>query len=53
MQLIANWVTKGTKEPDFLNDCLAKAYNEIKDRKGRMHNGKFVKEEDFEKYGIF
>lgn len=33
-------------------DCLASAYNVIKDRKGKMHNGVFVKEADFGKYGI-
>ena len=31
---------------DF-NECLAYAYNEIKDRKGKMINGMFVKEQDF------
>lgn len=30
---------------DF-NECLAYAYNEIKDRKGRMIDGVFVKEQD-------
>lgn len=30
---------------DF-NDCLELAYNEIKDRKGKLINGIFVKEED-------
>lgn len=35
-----------------VEDCLAMAYDTIKDRKGRMHKGKFVKEADFEKYGI-
>lgn len=30
------------------NDCLASAYDEIKDRKGQMINGKFVKEADLE-----
>lgn len=30
---------------DFI-DCLETAYNEIKDRKGRMVNGVFVKEQD-------
>jgi uncharacterized protein YihD (DUF1040 family) len=29
-----------------LADCLEKAYNDIKDRKGRMVNGVFVKEQD-------
>lgn len=29
-----------------LNDCIQLAYNEIKDRKGKMINGVFVKEED-------
>lgn len=33
-------------------DCLAQAYDVIKDRKGKMHEGKFIKEADFEKYGI-
>lgn len=28
-----------------LQECLAIAYIEIKDRKGRMHNGAFIKEE--------
>lgn len=32
--------------------CLGEAYNEIKDRKGKMQDGVFVKEQDFEKYGI-
>lgn len=31
-------------------DCLAHAYNEIKDRKGRMINGVFVKETDLEEF---
>lgn len=35
-----------------LDYCYREAYNEIKDRKGRMHNGIFVKEQDFAKYGI-
>lgn len=29
-----------------IRDCIAMAYNEIKDRKGKMVNGTFVKEED-------
>lgn len=29
-----------------IEDCIEVAYNEIKDRKGEMRNGKFVKEED-------
>lgn len=29
-----------------LNECIELAYNEIKDRKGRMIDGCFVKEED-------
>jgi len=29
-----------------LEDCLSGAYDEIKDRRGRMINGVFVKEED-------
>ena len=32
---------------DF-NECLNIAYNEIKDRKGKMINGMFVKEVDLE-----
>lgn len=31
-----------------INDCIKSAYNEIKDRKGKMINGTFVKEEDLE-----
>jgi len=31
---------------DF-NQCLNYAYNEIKDRKGKMINGVFVKEQDY------
>lgn len=29
-----------------IEDCLAQAYNDIKDRKGRMIDGVFVKESD-------
>lgn len=29
-----------------LVDCLEKAYNDIKDRKGKMVNGVFIKEQD-------
>ena len=29
-----------------ITDCCAHAYNDIKDRKGRMANGVFIKEED-------
>lgn len=29
-----------------LSDCVSAAYDEIKDRKGKMVNGVFVKEED-------
>jgi len=29
-----------------INDCLLKAYDDIKDRKGRMVNGVFIKEQD-------
>ena len=28
-----------------LEDCLERAYNEIKDRKGKMTDGSFVKDE--------
>ena len=31
-----------------IKDCVAMAYEEIKDRKGKMINGVFVKEDDFE-----
>lgn len=30
-----------------LEDCLKTAYNDIKDRKGKMVDGVFVKEEDY------
>ena len=29
-----------------IEDCIAQAYNEIKERKGRMIDGVFIKEED-------
>lgn len=32
----------------FIEDCVQLAYDEIKDRKGKMINGVFVKEEDLE-----
>lgn len=35
-----------------LEDCLESAYNEIKDRKGRLIDGKFVKESDLLKMGL-
>ena len=31
-----------------LEDCIAYAYNQIKDRKGKIINGQFVKEEENE-----
>ena len=31
-----------------IKDCIKAAYDEIKDRKGKMVNGLFVKEEDLE-----
>jgi len=31
-----------------LRDCLQKAYNDIKDRKGKMVDGIFIKEEDLD-----
>lgn len=31
-----------------IEDCVVEAYNEIKDRKGRMIDGVFVKESDIE-----
>ena len=35
-----------------IEDCLEAAYNEIEHRKGRLLDGKFVKEEDLIKMGI-
>lgn len=32
-----------------LTDCVGLAYNEIKDRKGKMVNGVFVKEQDLKR----
>ena len=34
-----------TREETTLEECLEVAYNDIKDRKGRMVDGIFVKEE--------
>lgn len=31
-----------------IQDCVKRSYDEIKDRKGRMINGVFVKEEDLQ-----
>ena len=31
-----------------IEDCISRAYAEIKDRKGKMVNGVFVKEEDLQ-----
>ena len=31
-----------------INDCIKAAYGEIKDRKGKLVNGLFVKEKDLE-----
>ncbi len=31
-----------------IEDCIARAYDEIKDRKGKMVNGVFVKESDLQ-----
>lgn len=31
-----------------IEDCIQQAYDEIKDRKGKMVNGVFVKEEDLD-----
>ena len=31
-----------------IEDCISRAYAEIKDRKGKMINGVFVKEEDLQ-----
>lgn len=31
-----------------IDDCVERAYDEIKDRKGKMVNGVFVKEEDLQ-----
>ncbi len=33
-----------------LEECLSVAYNDIKDRKGVVYNGTFIKEEDTEAY---
>ena len=35
-----------------MEDCLQTAYNDIKDRKGKMVNGIFVKEEPTESYSF-
>lgn len=35
-----------------IEDCLAQAYEVIRHRKGKIHEGVYVKEADFEKYGI-
>lgn len=35
-----------------VEDCFKSAYDTIKHRKGKLVNGKFIKQEDFEKYGI-
>lgn len=37
-----------TKMGTTLDECLASAYEEIKDRKGVMYNGTFIKESDSE-----
>jgi NTP pyrophosphatase (non-canonical NTP hydrolase) len=34
-----------------IDDCIREAYEEIKDRKGKLINGVFVKEEDLKKGG--
>lgn len=34
------------REGYTIEECLAQAYNDIKDRKGKMINGTFVKESD-------
>lgn len=34
-----------------IESCVEQAYNEIKDRKGKMVNGVFVKEEDLHREG--
>lgn len=33
-------------------DCVQEAYNTIKNRKGKLVDGVFIKEEDFAKHGI-
>lgn len=35
-----------------LSYCYREAYHQIKDRKGQMLNGAFVKEQDYAKFGI-
>lgn len=42
MELISSVINNAK---DF-NECLEIAYNEIKDRNGKLINGTFVKEED-------
>lgn len=36
-----------------LKKCMARAWNDIKDRRGRMVNGIFVKEEDLKRESIY
>jgi len=40
------------REGVTLNDCLASAYDDIKDRKGQMIDGVFVKEADLDQLAI-
>ena len=35
-----------------ITECLEQAYNDIKDRKGRMVDGIFVKEDDLIRQGL-
>ena len=46
--LIANLYCIALSENTTLEECLNLAYNEIKDRKGRIINGKFIKDEQDE-----
>ena len=41
-----------TRNGVTLSECLARAWDDIKDRKGKMIDGIFVKEEDFPRMNI-
>jgi hypothetical protein len=40
------WIVRVARTMDDVKECLGIAYEEIKNRKGKMVNGTFVKEED-------
>lgn len=44
--VVVTMIVLGMQNGFDLEECLETAYNEIKDRKGEMVNGVFVKEED-------